>query len=62
MGCHGDSCDVNASQVRVKAVSAEQRAEVEVFLRDLFDRYVCEGKLDLAEKLFQEELKEMKNK
>lgn len=57
MGCHGDRCDVNASQVRVKAVSAEQRAEVELFLRDLFDRYVRDGHYVLAEKLFREELK-----
>ena len=60
MSCHGESCDVNASQVRVRAVSVEQRAWVEVFLRDLFDKYVREGKLDLAERLFREELKEKK--
>lgn len=57
MGCHGDSCEVQGSLARVKQVSPEQRALVEVFLRDLFDRYVREGKLDLAEKLFREELK-----
>lgn len=57
MGCHGDSCDVNASQVRVKQVSPEQRAWVEIFLWDAFDRYVREGRYVLAEKLFREELK-----
>ena len=59
MGCRGDSCDVNVSQVRVKA-SAERRVEVELFLRDLFDGYVREGNYVAAEKLFREELREKK--
>jgi hypothetical protein len=59
MGCRGDGCDLSASHVRVKA-TAQKRPEVELFLRDLFDGYIREGNYAAAEKLFREELKEVK--
>ncbi len=59
MGCRGDSCDVNVSQVRVKA-SGKMRPEVELCLRDYVDLLVKSGRFEDAARVFKEELREKK--
>jgi len=62
MGCRGDSCEAEGSMARVKQVTAEQRARVDLWLRDFYDQAVREKRYDLAERIVKEELKEKKKK
>lgn len=57
MGCHGESCDVNSNQVRVKRVSTMQRVNVDLWLKEFVAEAERKGDRELAERVRREELK-----